>query len=681
MTRPIRCLLTVVHLPVLLGATSTPPVSAPSPTAEPHPPTLHRSLPSPPIHRAAHPAAGATAWVIADLSDEEQVLVERINRARADPSGEVLQLYNLPDPDAQGAYQGFGVDFSLFAADMATRPVAPPLTPQPQLTAAARRHSQYQLDNAVQSHDEVDFATGTVLNGIGERVTAEGYPWTTLRESVFAFAANMEHAHAGFEVDWGNGPGGQQSPPGHRENNHAPEITEIGAGVLVGTRTQTHGTNVTTVGPRVVTLDFGAAEPRQNYVTGVAYFDLNENGQYDAGEGLPEVQVDVSGAGYFARTTPAGGYGIPAADGPRSVTFSGTALPPVTRSVTLAGASVKVDLALPYVAPRLLGTATPSIGVPNDYQTEAFPNATGYSWRAVRRVPFTQVLGAENGLDGMVATTTGTYTPRTTTSHATGSACYRLVLATADPQGLTQPQELVAQAGATLRFQQRFGVSTDTSVATAEVSTDGGTQWQEVWSRHGLGDTTPPEATFRLETVTLPLAAGTVFQVRFRYRVIPGGYYFNSESDLRVGFFLDAVAYSGVSENIEAGGGEVVAGNLVRFTPTQSGQHVLQCRPRVQARAFPFREGITVTAQVAPPPTTAVTRIGAVTTEATDRLRIPFTVLSGTATTFDLERTAALGGPWTRDVGALLATNAAGQFSFVTGTASAEAGFLRIRAR
>lgn len=680
MTRPTRLLLATIALPSLLGSTPTPALFATPPAVGPHPPVLHRSLPERPP-REARPAAGALPWVIADLTDEEQVLVERINVARANPSDEVFRLFNLPDADAQGAYQGFGVDFSLFAADMAARPVVPPLTPQPQLTAAARRHSRYQLDNAVQSHDEVDFATGTVLNGIADRVNAEGYPWTTLRESVFAFAVNMEHAHAGFEVDWGDGPGGQQSPPGHRDSNHDPDVTEIGAGVLAGTRTQTHGTNVTTVGPRVVTLDFGAPSPRQNYVTGVAYYDLDGDGLYDEGEGLPDVRVDVGGAAYFARTTIAGGYGVPVADGPRTVTFSGTSLAPVTRTVNVAGASVKVDLALPYVAPRLVGSATPSIGAANEYLPEAFPNATAYEWRAVRRVAFTQVSGAENGLDGMVATTTGTYTPRTTSSHATGLASYRLVHATADAQVLTQPQELVAQADATLRFQERFGLSTTTCVATAEVSLDGGIRWQEVWSRHGLGDTAPPEAAFRLETVPLQLAAGTAFRVRFRYAVTPGGSYFNGESDLRVGFFLDAISYTGVSENIAAGGGEVVAGTPVSFTPTQAGEHVLQCRPRVQSRTFPYREGTTVNPQVGPPPVTARTRIDLVMVQPDGLLRIPFTVLSGTATGFELERAGVLGGAWSRDPGAVLSTNASGQRSFLAQTTDAHLGFLRIRAR
>ena len=649
----------------------------PAPT--PNPPALDRlfAAPSP---RAARPAADPTEWLIADLSDEEQKLVELINRARANPTTEAHRLETLPDTDAQRTYQVFGVNFVSLAADLAARAVAPPLVPQGQLTTAARNHSLYQFNQAVQSHSEIDFATGTVLNGIGERATSAGYPWTSLRESVFSYALNMEFAHAGFEVDWGNGPGGQQSPPGHRDNNHDPGVTEIGAGVVVGNNTVVHDGQTNSVGPRVVTLDFGSSNPKRTFVTGVAYFDLNNDGEYDEGEGLPDVRVDVSGAANYARSTHAGGYGVPTGNGTRTVTFSGANLTPVTRSVSVNGANVKVDLALPYAAPLLIGPTNPVAGSPNSYQPTGFPSATSYEWRAARRQPFTTVLGAESGLDGVTAATSGTYLPRSTATHAAGAASYRLVHPTSADQTLTLNPAFAARSGATLKFSWRFGFSSTGSVAAVEITTNDGADWSPIWSHPGIGEGVLPTAPYTQETVPLGLPLGTAFGLRFRYYVIPGQGFYNQESDERVGFFFDEISFVNVVENIPTGNGEVAAGVPVSFTPSTAGEYVLQARPKIGTRTFPFRESVTVTAGAGSSPVNAVTRISNTLIGPNGKLRVDFSVLSGTAAGFDLERVPNLNAAWTPDAAAVLVNNSPGNWTFRT-DAGANPGFLRIRAK
>ena len=646
---------------------------------EPNPPALARSIPPAADRGTALPAAGPVAWVIGELTDEEQKLLELINRARAHPEAEAARLQALSEVDVRAAYVGFGVDFPSFAADMALRPVAPPLTPQAQLMQAARGHSQYQFDNAVQSHDELNFATGVKLNGIAERADAVGYLWTSLRESVFSYAFNMEYAHAGFEVDWGNGPGGQQSPPGHRNNNHDPQITEVGVGVVVGNHTVVRPDSTNSVGPRVVTIDFGRPITVQRFVTGVAYYDLNGDGEYDEGEGLPGVRVDVGGANFFGTTTRAGGYGVPVADGVRTVTFSGPGLNSVTRSVTVDGTSVKADLALAYAAPLLNGSATPTVGAVNLYQPAAFPSVTAYEWRASRRLAFETVLGAENGIDGFTGSTTGTYVPRSTATHATGLASYRLLNANATAQTLTQDAELVAQSNANVRFNWRLGFSTESSVAAVEISTDGGGTWNVLWSHAGLGAGVVPGASYQAETVPLNLAAGTAFRLRFRYSVTSGLPFYNSENDARVGFFFDDVAYTGTDVLLPAGSGEVTAGSPVPFTPAVAGEYVLQIRPKIGDRVFPFREGTVVVAKVGQA-VTAVTRITGAAIGPNGKMKVDFSVLSGTAAGFDLEKSAVLGGVWTRDAAAVLSTNSPGQLTFRT-TPSGNVGFLRIRAK
>ncbi len=678
MMRSWRKFAGAVGISPLLMAQDFHPASALA-APEPNPPALTRSIDPPTVRGTALPAAAPVAWVIGELTDEEQKLVELINRARAHPETEAARLQALPELDAQAAYAGFGVDFPSFAADMASRPVAPPITPQSQLTMAARGHSQYQFDNAVQSHDEVNFTTGVKLNGISERADAVGYPWTSLRESVFSYANNMEYAHAGFEVDWGNGPGGQQSPPGHRNNNHDPQITEVGVGVVVGSHTVVRPDSTNSVGPRVVTIDFGRPITLQRFVTGVVYYDLNGDGEYDEGEGLPGVRVDVGGANFFGTTTRAGGFGVPVADGVRAVTFSGPGLNSVTRSVSVNGGSIKADLALTYAAPLLNGSATPAVGAVNLYQPAAFPSVTAYEWRASRRLAFNTVLGAENGIEGFTGSTTGTYVPRSTATHATGLASYRLINATAIPQTLTQDAELVAQGNARLSFNWRFGFSTASSVAAVEISTDGGGTWKGIWSQVGLGAGVVPGFAYQSETVPLNLAVDTAFRLRFRYSVVSGGTFYNSENDTRIGFFFDDVAYTGIAVLLAAGSGEVAAGVPVPFTPAVAGEYVLQARPKIGDRIFPFREGIVVVAKVGQS-VTAVTRITGAAIGPSGKMKVDFSVLSGTAASFDLEKSTVLGGAWTRDSAAVLSTNSPGQLTFRT-TPSGNVGFVRIRAK
>ena len=646
---------------------------------EPNPPSFERPISETPSGREARPAAEAALWSIGEPTDEEQKLVELINRARGNPLAEVSRLQALTDPEVVTAYQQFGVDFDVFAADMRTRAVVPPLTPQKQLTTAARGHSQFQLENAVQAHNETNYVTGAFLNSIPERATAAGYLWSSLRESVFAYSSTMEQSHAGLEVDWGNEPGGQQSPPGHRVNNHDPIITEIGAGVIAGSNTVVRNNQSNTVGPRIVTLDFGTPDPPRIYITGVAYYDLNEDGEYDEGEGLPEVRVDVSGAAFYARTTRSGGYGVPTTTGPKTVTFSGANMSPVTRSATPISGSVKIDLALPYAAPLLTGTANPVVGAANTYEPTAFPSVTSYEWRALRRSPFTTVLGAEVGLEGFTATTTGTYTPRTTTTHSAGAASYRLVHATSAAQVLTQNQDFTALAAATLHFHQRFGFSSETSIAAAELSTDGGATWNEIWSRPGLGGSVMPSPAFESVSVPLNLSVGTTFKTRFRYYVQPGTLFFN-DSDERIGFFFDEVSYTGVSQSLIAGSGEVTTGQSVNFVPTTTGEYVLQARPKIGERVFPFRESRTVIAQTGSSVVNAVTLITNAEVGPSGKFRVDFSVMSGTAAGFDLERTFALGGLWSRDAAAILATNSPGHLTFRT-DGGGISSFVRIRSK
>src|SRR5262249_40375589 len=157
------------------------------------------------------------------------------------------------------------------------------------------------------------------------------------------------YGHAGFNVDWGNGPGGMQSPPGHRENIANPSFREVGVGVVDGSNG--------TVGPQLVTQDFGTRQSATPLITGVVYYDFNSNSFYDLAEGIGGVTVDVSSSSYHAVTASSGGYAVPVpGNGTYTVTFIAPGLATNQQQVTVAGLqNVKLDYLPTYSPPVISG--------------------------------------------------------------------------------------------------------------------------------------------------------------------------------------------------------------------------------------------------------------------------------------------------------------------------------------
>ena len=273
----------------------------------------------------------ATLWSIGDPTPEEQLYLELMNRARATPSAEGQRLRDTTDPDVVGAYNYFGVDRNLMYLQFQALAPAPPLSMNPKLLAAARSHSQDMSARQYQDHTGSDGSTP------GSRATAQGYSWQTLAENVSAYSKQVFFGHASFEVDWGYGLGGMQTPPGHRVNAHNPVYREVGVGVVDITGK--------TVGPQLVTEDLATTFSSMPFITGVIYSDRNGNQFYDIGEGITGVTVTVSGSAWYAVSASAGGYSVPVpGDGIYTVTFSGGGVATRQQTVTVAGSqNAKLD--------------------------------------------------------------------------------------------------------------------------------------------------------------------------------------------------------------------------------------------------------------------------------------------------------------------------------------------------
>lgn len=280
-----------------------------------------------------------------DPTPNEILLLEFINRARANANAECARLAASTDPDVLNAVSYFGVNKTMMASQFAAlTQTTQPLAMNSRLLATARIHSQDMLDNVFQGHVSSSSPPAPNLPGdsMGTRITRQGYVYSTVAENVYAYADNPWHAHAGFNIDWGNGPGGMQSPAGHRLAIHNGTFREIGIGALEGSKTN----GSTTVGPLVVTQNFGTGSGGgQPLITGVAFLDADGDRFYDAGEGLADVRVDVTGSSWFAQTSTHGAYAIPVSgNGTYEISFQRKGHPRVSRQVTVSGGfNVKAD--------------------------------------------------------------------------------------------------------------------------------------------------------------------------------------------------------------------------------------------------------------------------------------------------------------------------------------------------
>ncbi len=617
------------------------------------------------------PAGDTTSrWDTGDWNDDEQLVLERLNRTRQFPLAETGILKALEDPGIQDAYTYFLVDFGVMSNHMATLPPVPPLAPHRLLLESARGHSQWMLANVAQSHFEGD-------KDVFYRISTVGYPLTIVAENIFAYAENAEYAHAGLEVDWGfpdssgipKSPG-MQNPPGHRLNNHDARLREVGIGRVLGTNSRVVDGVTETVGPALYTMNFGDRSDATPLVTGVAYYDLDGNGQYDAGEGIGGVRVDVSGSPYHAVTSAGGGYAVPSGNGARTATFTASGLATVNRPLTiLGGANVKADVKLAYVAPTLSGPAAPKVGLVNLYAPSSVPAATAFNWRVARSSAITGRWGAEPGAGPVTAQVSPGYAVVDSRWKAAGTSSYRLTTPQAEDQFLGLDGLFLGGTQPVLSFSLLVGFATETQALHAEVSEDNGTTWTSVWSRPGIVGKT--ESSFSRVTLPLPQMSRRSFSVRFRFAVGMGSFY--NTTAFGEGMYLDEIELNDTSTLTSLSNGEVPLGTPVSFVPALLGDYVLAAQPLIGTRALPWSPWTRVTAVPAPPQIRMETPSFLGT-----RLQLPFVVESGTASSFVLESMPAWAKTWTIESSAVLSSPSAGRYLYRV-TPSTEAAFYRVR--
>ncbi len=277
---------------------------------------------------------------------KEQELLELMNRMRLHPEAELQILLDTTDEDVRYALDYYQVNLDTLKKQWATLVPVAPLAWSSQLQDAATAHNLVMIDRKQQAH---------ILPGEGtwnQRIAKSGYQATFSGENLYAAARSTIFAHTGLAIDWGQGKNsvdGIQNGASHRSNMMSNLVREVGISAI-------EDDNSEPLGPLVITENFGTrnALSGKAWLLGVAFDDINKDGWYQAGEGLSDVSIQITGIDNSFKDTiavgEAGGYQELLNPGKYQVNFSRNGQI-ISSQITSIDAkitnNVKLDLVLP----------------------------------------------------------------------------------------------------------------------------------------------------------------------------------------------------------------------------------------------------------------------------------------------------------------------------------------------
>jgi hypothetical protein len=171
-----------------------------------------------------------------------------------------------------------------------------PLAFHPLLLQVARGHSDWMLATGNFSHTGLDGSTPS------QRAEAKGYNFSVAENIAYLSTSGTPNLNS-YTI---NTHENLFKSPSHRPNLLEPSFSVVGLGLREG---KFQGLNAL-----MVTQNFssgGNSTDSGPFLVGVVYNDLNKNGAYDPGEGLPGVRVEPDFGGYHAVTSQSGGYAVP----------------------------------------------------------------------------------------------------------------------------------------------------------------------------------------------------------------------------------------------------------------------------------------------------------------------------------------------------------------------------------
>lgn len=547
-----------------------------------------------------------TLYDFGNPTADEQLYIELINRARANPPAEGVRLAKAAgegtaaeiDRSIQKAVQQYGVNLTMMKNEFNLIASAAPLAPNRALMDFARTHSQYMLDKGVQGHEQ---------NGLSlsQRVAAlqPSYNYSGFSENVYATAKSVAFGHAGFQIDWGdvNGVsvGGMQPDRGHRDNIHdvfddagSPTTPrrEIGVGVKYGSHANGKA------GPSAVTQDFSRQSPSPIYATGVVYYDLDGDSFYDAGEGVSGVTVNITNpltALQGCITAAGGGWVIPvsgASTQNRTMTFSGLNVNHVSPSTEfLAATSKKYDLKLTYTAPAITSTNTANVGTAKAITFPATPGATGYKWhRWTTTAAVTEPADNTNNVNPTNSQMLGNSMLNTSVKDGGSGASFWLAnyFENSGTRRIELSRLYRAGNSPAMTFRSRMLSASADDIHKVQVKEEGSVVWTDVYTQPGTGNGGSVESSFTTRTADIASFANKTFRVRFILDFDAGGNALGGTPTNTDGWFIDNIAFT----NIQQLENDVVinlATNSGSYTPSATGTILQSIAPVISEREFP----------------------------------------------------------------------------------------------
>lgn len=556
-----------------------------------------REIPIPPqdVGEGAIPTrqSGHQFYDFGPVSADEQHYIEFINRARRDPGAEGKWLQELKDPEVVRAVNFFNSDLNTLLTDnnfgFQTFDVGEPIAPNAKLYAAARSHTLDMFENTYQGHkDDAGLDSG-------DRIILNDYSWSTFGENVFSTSKGNLYGHAGFQIDWGLGPNGIQNPPGHRVTIHNTAFKEIGISVFHGSKTKLNDGNPRRqdVGPQLVTQVFATSSPNQAFITGVAFYDLNNNQFYDPGEGIPSLRVESLEGTWFTTSATSGGFTIPAnGNGNYTLKLSDGFQSRSIGGVTVAGnKNTKADLMIPFSPLSASGPDMLSTLHTLKYSLPPVFGAESYQWRLRKVVSGTLNEGAESDSLPFEADVLQNPVIQTTKASSDGNRSFHLFHNTNPPHEgtLTWERNFKIGPGSSLSFMSRHAVAASSQVARVEIKPVESDTWVTLWSDPGKGQ--PGDRSFSRQDVSLSDHIGQIVNIRFAYGFIGGSFFpvFGDPDPFGVGWYFDNVNLSDVEEIFPEASGEVSAASAeFPVKPGSVGTYILDVRPQVNEFDLPW---------------------------------------------------------------------------------------------
>ena len=266
------------------------------------------------LEQAPAASEGAYSLNFQGPTAQEQLAIELVNRARADPLAEL------------------GRQSDGFASGVSTNP-SQPLAVVGELQIAAVAHSLDMRQRGFFDHDNPDGESPF------DRMDAVGYQYRSAGENI-AWAGGYRDANSPAQIQRHHD--GLWESDGHQRNFMSNGFSEIGMGVVTGPMSL-NGRSFST--SSTMTQKFG--DRGRVYLTGVVIDDLDGDAFYDVGEGQGDVRITAwNDQGVYGTVTwEAGGYSLELIPGTFTVQFEGGDLSGVVRhTVTVGQDNVKLDV-------------------------------------------------------------------------------------------------------------------------------------------------------------------------------------------------------------------------------------------------------------------------------------------------------------------------------------------------